>query len=111
MIELGQLEKHHADFEKRNVRVVVSSVEGPEESKKTQSRFPHLQVLADDSHALSNAVDVMHKNSGPGLSDTSAPTTLIIDGSGIVRWTFRPDNVTTRLSPEEVLAQLDRTGK
>ena len=46
MIELGQLEEHHAEFEKRNTRVVVASVEGPDEAKETQKQFPHLVIVA-----------------------------------------------------------------
>jgi peroxiredoxin len=109
MIELGQLEKHHADFEKRNVRIVVSSIEGPDDAKQTQARFPHLIVLSDESRSLSNAVAVIHPDSNPYGGDTSAPTTLIIDDAGKVRWTYRSGNVVSRLSPQELLAELDKT--
>ena len=109
MIELGQLEKHHAEFEKRNVRLIVSSVEGREDAEQTQASFPHLMIVSDESRSLSNAVDVLHhQNRTADGSDTSAPTTLIIDGAGIVRWTYRSGNVVSRLSPEELLAEVDK---
>jgi alkyl hydroperoxide reductase subunit AhpC len=112
MIELGQLEKHHAEFEKRNVRLIVSSVEGREDAEQTQTSFPHLTIVSDESRSLSNAVDVMHRKTAPDGSDTSAPTTLIIDGAGIVRWTYRSGNVVSRLSPEELLTEVDKvTGR
>jgi len=108
MVELGQLEKHHADFEKRNVRVIVSSVEGPEDAKKTQASYPHLKIIADENHSLSDAVAVMSPHSAPDGGPTSAPTTLIVDGTGNVRWVHRPEHVAVRLSPDQVLAELDK---
>jgi peroxiredoxin len=108
MIELGQLEKHHAEFDKRNVRVVVSSIEGQDDAQKTQARFPHLVVVSDESRSLSNAVQVIHPGSDPHGGDTSAPTTFLIDGNGKVRWTYRSGNVTSRIAPEALLAEVDK---
>ncbi|SRR5579875_2749524 len=108
MIELGQLEAHWQEFEKRNVHVVVVSVEDLEAAKATQADFPHLIVVSDAERSLSGALDVIHPRSAPDGGDTSAPTTILIDGDGTVRWTFRPDRVFNRLSPEQVLAALDK---
>jgi len=44
MIELGQLERRHEDFARRNTRVLVVSVEGIDDSTKTQADFPHLDI-------------------------------------------------------------------
>ena len=107
MIELGQLEGQQAEFAKRKARVVVASLEGPEEAKATQKDFPHLVVIADPSRKLAEAVEVIHRQSAPDGGDTTAPTTLVMDGKGTVRWMFRPDRVFRRLSPDEVLAALD----
>ncbi len=108
MIELGQLEAHWQEFENRKVRVVAISVEDLEKARATQADFRHLAIVADAERKLSEAVAVIHPHSAPGGGDTAAPTTLLIDGSGTVRWTFRPDRVFTRLSPSEVLAAVDR---
>ena len=108
MIELGQLESQWQEFEKRKVRVVVVSIEGQEEAKATQAEFEHLVVLSDAEHKLADAVAVIHAHSAPDGGDTTAPTTILIDGKGIVRWTYRPDRVPTRLSPAEVLAAIDK---
>jgi peroxiredoxin len=88
MIELGQLEAHHDDFAHRNTRVVVVSVEAREDAAKTQADFPHLVVVSDPEHHLANAVDVIHPHSAPDRSDTTAPTTILIDRQGTVRWLF-----------------------
>jgi peroxiredoxin len=108
MIELGQLESRWQEFEKRDVRVVVVSVEGQEDARATQADFPHLVVVSDEGLSLVEAVKVLHPHSGPGGSDTAAPTTILIDGGGTVRWTFRPDRVLTRLSPAQLAAAVDR---
>ena len=52
MIELVQLERRHDDFPKRNTRVLVVSVEGLDDARKTQADFPHLIVLADQAAQL-----------------------------------------------------------
>src|SRR5262245_6199517 len=108
MIELGQLEAHWQEFEKRKVRVVVVSVEDQEKARATQADFPHLVVVSDAERKLADAVAVLHPHSAPDGSDTAAPTTILVDGGGTVRWTFRPDRVFTRLSPSQVLEAVDK---
>ena len=107
MIELGELEKNHAEFEKRTVRVVVASLEGQEDAKLTQRDFPHLVVVADANGELIKAAEVLHKGAGPQGEDIAAPTTFFIDKQGIVRSLFRPGQVITRLSAKEVLRAVD----
>ncbi len=108
MAELGQLEARWKEFEKRQVRVVVVSVEGQKEAAATQADFPHLVVVSDAERKLVEAVSVLHRHSAPDGGDTAAPTTLLVDGGGTVRWVFRPDRVLRRLSPSQVLAAVDR---
>ena len=108
MTELGQLEGSWQEFEKRNVKVIVVSVEDGEAARATQADFPHLVVVSDAERRLAEALAVIHPGSAPGGGDTAAPTTILVDGGGTVRWTFRPDRVLTRLSPSQVLAAVDK---
>jgi alkyl hydroperoxide reductase subunit AhpC len=108
MTELGELERRHEEFARRNTRVVVVSVEGPDEAKQTQEAFPHLVVVADADRELTTLADVIHPHSGPGGGDSAAPATLLVDRHGTVRWTYRPDRFLSRLSPDELLAAIDR---
>jgi alkyl hydroperoxide reductase subunit AhpC len=103
MIELGQLERRHEDFDRRNTRVIVVSLEGPGDAARTRADFPHLLVLADQGRGLSEAVGLIHPHSAPDGSDTSAPTTIFVDRRGVVRWLYRAGAVVSRLSPDEVL--------
>jgi peroxiredoxin len=107
MIELVELEKQHAEFEKRNVRLVVISLEDQKTAEETQKEFPHLVVVADADRKLADAVKVIHENSSPNGGDTTAPTTILLDGNGTVRWLFRPDRFFTRLTPAQVLEAVD----
>jgi peroxiredoxin len=108
MIELGQLERRHEDFDRRNTKVIVSSVEATEDAQKTQAQFPHLLVLSDHGLGLTNAVAILHRNAGHDGSDIDVPTTILADPQGKVRRLFRPSAVIERLSPEEVLQAIDQ---
>jgi peroxiredoxin len=108
MIELGQLEGQWQELEKKKVRVLVVSVEGRKAAEATQAQFPHLVVVSDAQHQLTEAAASIHPHAGPDGGDTAAPTTLLIDGNGKVRWTFRPDRILVRLSPSQVLAAIDK---
>src|SRR5262245_47108848 len=108
MIELVRLEEQWRQFEDRKVRVVVVSIEDQEAAQATQAQFPHLVVVSDAQRKLAEAVEVIHPRSAPDGGDSAAPTTILIDGDGTVRWTFRPSRVLTRLSPAQLLAAIDR---
>jgi len=108
MAELGQLERKHKDFEKRNVRVIVVSVEGTDDAAKTHEQFPDLLVLSDEKHGLSDAVGLIHQHAGPGGADIDMPTTILVDRKGDVRWLYRSDSVASRLSPDELLQAVDQ---
>jgi peroxiredoxin len=111
MVELGELENKHSEFDKRHVRVVVVSNDPQAVAQKTQADFPHLVVVSDAQQKLAKALDVIHPGAAPDGGDTNAPTTILIDGRGTFRWLFRPDRVLVRLSPEEVLDAVDQNLK
>jgi peroxiredoxin len=105
--ELGELEKRHADFVKRGLRIVAVSVDDREATELTQRLVPHLTVLGDPDRKMTEAFQAMHPGKGPGGSDIAAPTTFLLDSTGTVRWVFRPERVIVRLSPDELLAAVD----
>jgi peroxiredoxin len=107
MTELGQLERRHEDFARRHARVIVVSVEKPDDARQTQADFPHLLVLADRGRGLSEAGGFLHHHAAPDGSDADAPTTVLVDRGGTVRWLYRPGEIIARLSPDEVLQAID----
>src|SRR5271166_104925 len=108
MIELVQLDRHHSDFAKRNTRVLVVSMEGLDDARTTQAQFPHLVALADEARGLSVAAGLVHPHAAPDGRDADAPTTIVVDRRGVVRWLYRSPRVISRLSPDDVLRAIDR---
>ena len=108
MIELVQLERRQTDFSRRNARVLVVSMEGLDDARKTQAQFPHLIALADEARGLSVAAGLVHPHAAPDGRDVDAPTTILVDRRGIVRWLHRPPRVISRISPDDVLHAIDR---
>lgn len=108
MTELVQLERRHDDFSKRNVRVLVVSVEGLDLARKTQADFPHLSVASDEALSLTHASGLIHKGAGPEGQDIDTPTTILVDKAGVVRWIYRSPSVIERLSPDELLGLIDQ---
>ncbi len=107
MIELGQLENHHEEFTRRGIRIYAVSNDNENDAKLTQSKFPHLVIVSDADQNVANAMQVIDKGKAADGTDTNAPTTFFADGSGNVRWMFRPDRITDRLPPELLLKALD----
>jgi peroxiredoxin len=105
MVELGQLEARHQDFDSRHVRVVAVSMDGLEDSRWMQDKFPHLVIVSDKEENLAKAAGTLAtgQRSHDG-GDTNAPTTIYIDRGGDVRAVKRPDRFLERFSPDDVLA-------
>jgi peroxiredoxin len=70
--------------------------------------FPHLLIASDPEQKMAKALEVVHAGIGPGGKDTNDPTTFLVDNAGNVRWMFRPDRFLVRLSPDELLAAIDK---
>jgi peroxiredoxin len=108
MLELGELDKSILEFKKRDARIVAVSVDGLEDTKVVQEKFPHLLLLSDAKQSLVNALHAIHRGAGPGGADIAAPTTVIVNRGGYVDWVFRPSRHIERLAVPEVLDALDR---
>ena len=109
MTELGELESHFQEFNNRKnrVEIITISMDSREDAQQSQAQFPHLKVVADTDGKMCQTLSVMHPGAGPGGKDTAAPTTILVDGQGTVRWLFRPDRFLERLSPAQLLAAID----
>jgi peroxiredoxin len=108
-IELGELESHYQEFDKRHVRVVAISNDDQNDSQAMQADIPHLVVVSDAEQNIAKAIDVIHRGAmAPGGKETNAPTTFLVDGTGNVRWFFRPDSYLARIPPDDLLAAIDK---
>lgn len=107
MQELGELEKRHEDFAKRNVQIIAISNDDQKEAQATQADFPHLIIVADTEGKLAQAFETIQPGAGHKGEDTNAPTTILVDGDGKVRWLGRLEYFMTRYSPDDVLKAID----
>ena len=107
MIELGELDDRSAEFKERGLRVFAASIDGADRTRQNQKRFPALKLVSDEDRGLVTALDALHERAGPGGVDGMYPTTLIVDGAGKIRWVYRPSNVISRLTVDELLAAAD----
>ncbi len=108
MIELGELEKRHVDFEAKNTRIMAASVEGQKAAQKTQTEHPHLTIISDHDRKLVNALGTVQRHAYSDGSDGAAATTILVDAKGTVRWLYRPD---LAIAPRFSLNRGKRTGR
>ena len=107
MIELGELERRYGDFEKRNVRVYAISNDDAPAAGLNQKDLPHLTVVSDAKMDMARALGTVHPKAAPDGGDTNAPTTILVDGSGTVRWLGQPGHLFERIPTDDVLAAID----
>ena len=107
MIELGELDRRREEFTLRGVRVFAISVDGVGDTRNLQEKFQSLRMVSDEEGNLARALSLVHEGKGPDGRDIMVPTTLLVDGEGVVRWTYRSTQVVARLSPDELLARVD----
>lgn len=95
------------EFDKRKVRIVAVTLEDCNDAEFTQKQLPRLTVVSDSEQKLTGAVQAVDVGANPNGGDLAAPTTILLDGEGTVRWMFRPERYIVRISPEEILAAID----
>ncbi len=88
------------------------SVDPPEVSRRLRD---HLAVeftfLSDTDGVLLDDLGIRHAEGARDGSDIAYPTAILVDGTGIVRWTFQSDTYRQRAQPEQIFAALDAMGE
>ena len=86
------------------------SVDPPETSRALKKRLnSSLTFLSDSDGVLLDMLNIRHRGS-PGQGDIAFPTAILVDGRGIVRWTYETETYRQRARPEEIfeaIRQLD----
>ena len=108
MIGLGELEQRATDFADHNIRVFAISIDRAEDAAWVGEQCPSLTVIPDPESQLIDAFDVKHPHSSPTGDDTAAPTTILIDQEGLVRWVHRPADLFTRYPTHELLESVSK---
>lgn len=71
-----------------------------------QRRFPSLTIVSDQDRSFAGPLGLVSMTGleGPAL----APTTILIDRDGVIRWFYRPPSIADRLKPPGLLDAADR---
>lgn len=108
MMELRELELRHADFANERVIVYVVSNDDSLAAAANQRDFPHLRVVLDPDQKVAQALGMIHVGAGKQGDDTNAPTTLLTDSDGIVRWISRTPYIFDRPTPDRLLEEIGK---
>ena len=124
--QIRELTQAYPDYLKRGIRVVVVSVDKPDEASKTNATysipFPvlsdsdlsmiegfHVAMQVDDAQLAklkSFGVD-LEQYSGKGHHTIAIPSLFLIDKKGVVRWAHSDPTYTQRPSTSQILAAID----
>jgi peroxiredoxin len=95
------------EFKKRGVTVAGVVVDSVEENAQLQRdaglEFP---ILSDPKFDLIGAYELRHPSGHDG-HDIALSASVLLDGGGVVRWTFVTPNLRIRPTPDQVLAAID----
>jgi peroxiredoxin len=64
-------------------------------------------ILSDPDLRAIDAYGLRHAGAGPDGHDIAHSATVLVDGAGIVRWTFVTRNLRVRPTPADVLGAID----
>ena len=106
-----QLDRYYEEISARGVSLFAVSVDPPEVSAKLKARLESdFTFLSDERGQLLDALDILHRAGRSDGTDIAFPTAILVDGSGIVRWTFQSATYRERARPEDVFRALDQLG-
>lgn len=106
--ELVQIEKHRAEFERRGVRLVASSVDAPDKlTTMRTSAGAGFPFLSDPAGRLLDLLDVRHAGGGHEGQDVAQSATFVLGPDGKVLWRHLAANYRQRPEPAAVLAAVD----
>lgn len=84
------------------------SVDPPDVSRRLRDKLAvRFTFLSDPQGQLLDALGIRHREGVPGR-DIAFPTSILVDESGAIRWTYQSDTYRQRARPEEVFAALER---
>ena len=108
MTELQGLQLNIEALRKRGCAVAGVVVDSPGTNaqlvREAKLDYP---ILSDPGLRTIDAYGLRHVGGGPDGQDIAHAASVLIDGSGIVRWTFVTRNFRVRPTPADVLAAID----
>lgn len=93
------------------VDVYAVSVDPPAASRALRDRLGlKITFLSDPDGRLLDELGILHRNAPRGRGDIAYPTSMLVDGYGVIRWIFAADNYRQRARPMDVFHAIEALG-
>jgi peroxiredoxin len=109
---LRRWEELRPELDARGIALVAISADTPEQIRAGRAKHGARATLLADPELAVTAQYGLVNHRGPakgGLRRLPIPTTILVDGDGIVRWIDQASDYQVRSHPERVLAAIRRT--
>lgn len=84
------------------------SVDPPERSRRLRDRLKsRFTFLSDPEGVLLDQLGIRHRGGRDDGADIAYPTAMLVDGDGVVRWTFQSDTYRERARAEAIFAAIE----
>lgn len=84
------------------------SVDPPAASRRLQERLGiSFTFLADEEGALLDELGIRHQGGRDDGADIAYPTSMLVDGDGIVRWIFQSHTYRERARAEAIFGAIE----
>ncbi len=88
--------------------LLAVSVDPPETSAALKERLEaDFTFVSDQDGALLDALNIRHRGGRQDGADIAYPTTVLVDASGLVRWSYQSDTYRERPRPETIFAAIE----
>lgn len=108
MTELQGLQLNIEELRKRGCAITGVVVDAPETNadlaRDAELSYP---ILSDPGLHTAEAYGLRHAGGGPDGQDIAYSASVLVDGAGIVRWTYVTRNFRVRPTPADVLVAID----
>lgn len=85
------------------------STDPPEASAALKQRLQSsFTFLSDEQGVLLDALGIRHQAASMDGGDIAFPTAILVDGAGIVRWSFQSDTYRERARPQDVFRAVEQ---
>lgn len=106
-----ELDRYYGEIASRGIDLFAVSVDPPEVSAALKQRLESdITFLSDEDGVLLDALGIRHRGGRADGGDISFPTAVLVDGRGVVRWTFESDTYRQRARTHEIFQALDSLG-
>jgi peroxiredoxin len=104
--------KYYRQIEAQNVRVFAVSVDPPDASAALKQRLQcTFTFLSDPDGQVLDLLNIRHRGGrAQDGRDIAFPSQVLVDKSGMVRWTYQSEYYRVRASPEQVFAAIAQLG-